>query len=169
MGQPLVLLVFYAVFASVVLVWCTLRATGVNSGHQVPPLMVRRVAISDYILLEWSEEVPDLVILDIHLDRGIGGWDELAAHWLPIQRTDLPSLLKWLPPASMVVFCCRESAEQLDTRSEAALVQAGIGTIYFLDDSPVFQSHHCCDPDVPMRKANRELRQITMRETRRGV
>jgi hypothetical protein len=169
MGQVLILFVFYAICASAVLVWSTLREEGVDLNHQVPRPMVRRVAISDYLLLQWSEEVPDLVILDIHLDRGIGGWDELASHWLAVRLTNLPNLLKWLPAESMVVFCCREATEQLDTRSEIALVQAGIGTIYFLDESPIIQANLCCDRDSTGSDSNRELRKITMRETRRGL
>ena len=169
MGQALILLVGYAVCASAVLVWSTLHEERVDSGHRVPRLMVRRVGISDYLLMEWAEHVPDLVILDVHVDHGIAEWDEFASHWLPIRPYDLRNLLKWLPPTSMVVFCCREATEQLDAQSETALVRAGIGTIYFLDASVVFQANHCFDHDVPMHDGNPQLRKITIRETRRGV
>ena len=169
MGQTLIFLLFYAVCAVVVLVWSTLREEGVDSGQRAARPMVRRVAISDYLLVEWADQVPDLVILDVHADRGIGEWDELAPYWVPVRLTDLSTLLNWLPSGSMVVFCCREATKQLDTRSETALLQAGIGTIYFLDDSPVFQANHCCDHDVQLRDANGEFRKITMRETRRGA
>ncbi len=169
MGQILIFLAFYAVCAVAVLVWSTLREEeeGVDSGHRAARPMVRRVAISDYLLVEWADQVPDLVILDVHVDRGIGEWDELAPHWVPVRLTDLSTLLNWLPSGSMVVFCCREATKQLDTRSETALLQAGIGTIYFLDASPVFQANR--SDEVPIRDANGELRKITVRETRRDV
>lgn len=169
MGQILIFLVFYAVCAVVVLVWSTLREEGVDSGHRAARPMVRRVAISDYLLVEWADQVPDLVILDVHVDRGIGEWDELAPHWIPVRLTDLSTLLNWLPSGSMVVFCCREATKQLDTRSETALLQAGIGTIYFLDDSPVFQANHCCDHDVLRSDGSRGLRDVNARNEARRM
>ena len=168
MRELLIIYVVYSMCATAALVWSTLNQ---RRGWDLQTYRgeVKYVAISDYFLLEWAASVPGLVILDVHLDRGIGGWEELASYWLPTSLTDLPSLLEWLPPASMVVLCCRAATKELDTRSKTALMQAGIGTIYFLDESPVFQANHYRDHDVTTRDANRELRKITMRETRRGL
>ena len=160
----LILLVFYAICASAVLVWSTLLAEGRDFRFQRYGL--RHVAISDYMLMEWAAGIPNLVILDVHRNRGIGGWDELASCWLPISIKDVPSLLELLPPASMVVFCCREATEQLDSRSKTALAQTGIGTVYFLESSAIFPTNHCCEIDLPTRFINRGLRKITMSETR---
>jgi hypothetical protein len=163
MGQVLILFAFYAICASAVLVGSTLLERR-DLGFQP-----RCVAISDYLLVEWAARVPDLVILDVHLDRGIDGWNELVCYWLATSPEDLPSLLKWLPPASIVVFCCREATMLLDARSKTSLDQAGIGTIYFLEDSAVFQANHRCDNGIMTQDANRELHKSTMRETRQGL
>ena len=168
MRELLIIYVVYSMCAIAALVWSTLNQ---RRGWDLQTCRdeVKYVAISDYFLLEWAASVPGLVILDVHLDRGIGGWEELASYWLPTSLTDLPSLLEWLPPASMVVLCCRAATKEFDTQSKIALMQAGIGTIYFLDESPVFQTNHYRDHDVTTRDVNRELRKITMRETRRGL
>jgi len=169
MMDLLTICVPYSMFACIALVWSTLLAPERGFDREPKSSRMRSVAISDYLLWEWAAEHSHLFIFDIHLDRGIGEWDELASFWLPISLTDLPSMLKSLPPASLVVFCCRGAATLLDIRSKTALAQAGIGTIYFLDDSPVFQTNHGCDRELTTRDANRELRKITMRETRRAL
>ena len=166
MRELLIIYVVYSMCATAALVRSTLNQ---RRGWDLQTCRdeVKYVAISDYFLLEWAASVPGLVILDVHLKRGIGGWEELASYWLPTSLTDLPSLLEWLPPASMVVLCCRAATKELDIQSKIALMQAGIGTIYFLDESPVFQTNQYRDHAVTTGDANRELRKITMREARR--
>lgn len=164
MREFLIVYIVFSLCATVALVWWTIK----EPGGQIARGKLKYVAISDYLLLEWADQVPDLVILDLHVDRGIGGWDELASYWLPISHTDLPNLPKWLPRASMVVLCCRRATEQLDEPSKAALMQAGVETIYFLDESPVFHADHCFDDDATIRDGNRELRK-RMRQRRRAL
>jgi hypothetical protein len=108
------------------------------------------------------------VIFDIHADRGVSGQSEFISYWLPISVVDLPGVLKWLPPASSVAFCCKDAAEQLDSRIKTILLQLGIRIVYFLDDSSVVQADRSCAPDVSARTANRELR-ITTTEARRRL
>ena len=93
----------------------------------------------------------------------------LVSSWLPISSVDLPGVLKWLPPATRVVFCCREATEQLDTSTKTVLLQLGIGTVYFLGDRSVFHGGRWLDPEVTTRDGNREVRKITIRETRRRL
>lgn len=164
MREFLIVYVVCYLCAAAALVWWTLNERG-GRDLQAARGKLRYVAISDYLLLEWAGQVPDLVILDLHMDRGIGGWEEFASYWLPISLTDLPSLLKWLPRTSMVVFCCREATQQLDDPSKTALMQAGIGTVYFLEESPVFPADRCFDHDAMTRVGNPELRK-TMRQRR---
>ncbi|MGA7929202.1 MAG: hypothetical protein WCA20_24785 [Candidatus Sulfotelmatobacter sp.] len=124
------------------------------------------VAIPDHSFLELMEQHPNLVIFDVHADRGASGWSELISYWLRISAVDLPRVLKWLPPASTVVFCCRHAAEQLDTRIKTILSRLGIETVYFLDDGQTFRPNHC-DLAVTADPANREIRRRTLNETRR--
>jgi len=150
--------VLYAIGASTVLVWSTLLDKGRGLGPQVSRRRIEYVAIPDCAFLELAEQCPDLVIFDVHADLGVSGWSEFISYWLPISVDDLPGVLKWLPPATRVAFCCKGAAEQLDTRTKTILLQLGIGTVYFLDGSSVVQADRSCAPDVTARAANRELR-----------
>jgi hypothetical protein len=165
MEDMLVVLVLYSVWASVVLVWSTL----LDEGRLLNPQMSRDgfeyVAIPDQSFLELMQQHSNLVIFDVHADRGASGWSELISYWLPISAVDLPRVLKWLPRASTVVFCCRHAAERLDTRIKTILLQLGIETVYFLDDGQTFRPNHC-DLAVTADPANREILSRTLRETR---
>jgi hypothetical protein len=166
MEEMLVALVLYSIWASAVLVWSTL----LDGGRMLSPQMSRGgfeyVAIPDHSFLELMDQHPNLVIFDVHADRGACGWSELISYWLPISAADLPRVLKWLPPASRVVFCCKNATEQLDTRIKTILLQLGIGAVYFLDDGQTFRPNHC-DLAVTADPASREIRRRTLRETRR--
>jgi hypothetical protein len=163
MEEMLVILVFYSIWASTVLVWSTL----LDEGRMFNPQMSRDgfeyVAIPDQSFLELMQQHSNLVIFDVHADRGASGWSELISYWLPISAVDLPRVLKWLPPASTVVFCCRRVAERLGTRIKTILLQLGIGTVYFLDDGQTFRPNHC-DLAVTADPANREIRRKILRE-----
>jgi hypothetical protein len=127
MEAMLVALVLYSIWAAAVLVWSTL----LDEGRMLSPQMSRGgfeyVAIPDHSFLELMDQHPNLVIFDVHADRGACGWSELISYWLPISAGDLPRVLKWLPPASRVVFCCKNTTEQLGTRIKTILLQLGIG------------------------------------------
>lgn len=131
--------VVYSVFASAVLVVCTL----LNRRRQAEPLGLARsleyVPISESVLLGWARKCSNLVIFDLH------AWDlhprlsskareEFAACYLPISVEDLPGILRWLPPRTRVMFFCRCAAEHWDFRTESELLRLGIETVYFLDD-----------------------------------
>jgi hypothetical protein len=168
MEEMLVALVLYSIWASAVLV----RSTLLDEGRMLSPQMARGgfeyVAIPDQSFLELMDQHPNLVIFDVHADRGACGWSDLISYWLPISAGDLPRVLKWLPPASRVVFCCKNATEQLDIRIETILLQLGIGAVYFLDDNQTFPPNHC-DLAVTADPANREIRRRTLRETRRHL
>jgi len=135
MGQFLILFVLYAICASAVLVWSTLLDKRRVLRSPASRCEIEYVAIPQQSLLELAEKFPNLVIFDLHGHRVASGRSEVISCWLPISAVDLPSILKWLPPASRVVFCCRDATEQIDTQSEAILLQLETGSLYFLDDS----------------------------------
>jgi hypothetical protein len=166
MEEMLVVLVLYSVWASAVLVWSTLLDEGRILSSQMSRDGFEYVAIPDQSFLELMQQHSNLVIFDVHADRGASGWSELISYWLSISAVDLPRVLKWLPPGSAVVFCCRHAAEQLDTRIKTILLQLGIGTVYFLDDGQTFRPSHC-DLAVTAGPANRQIRRRILNETRR--
>jgi hypothetical protein len=164
MEEMLVVLVLYSIWASAVLVWSTLLDEARMLNHQMSRGGVEYVAIPDHSFLELMERHQHLMIFDLHADPRASGWSELISYWLALSVVDLPRVLKWLPPRSTVVFCCRHAAEQLDTRINTILLQLGIGTVYFLDDGQTFRPNHC-DLAVAADPANREIRRRTLRET----
>jgi hypothetical protein len=162
MAQILIILVFYSICASTVLVWSTLLHEGYRLSSQISRKWIDYVAIPDHFLFEWLEQCPGIVIFDVHAGRGDRGWRQFVSHWLTISAIDLPTVLKWLPPASTVVFCCKDATEQIDTRTKTILLELGIGTVYFLDDSRVLQANSCCQSGARACKANQELRKRNM-------
>jgi hypothetical protein len=167
MEQVLIPLVFYSICASVVLVWTTLLDTGQVLNTQRPLSGVQFVAIPEWSVFELAEQHQSLVIFDLHGDRVASGWSDFLSCWLPISTVDLPRILKWLPPASRVVVCCRGAAEQLDAQTNAIFLQLGIGSVYFLDGGLVHQTNRCCAPNISTVSKNRELRRLTTTEARR--
>ncbi|MGA3092904.1 MAG: hypothetical protein ABSD75_30280 [Terriglobales bacterium] len=106
---------------------------------------IEYVAVPDSFF-ELGKQHPNLVIFDVHAGLGVSRWFELVPYWLPISAADLPGVLKWLPPETTVVFCCKNATEQLGGQTKTMLLQLGIGTVYFLSNNPVFQGNHCFDP-----------------------
>jgi hypothetical protein len=109
MEEMLVVLVLYSVWVSAVLVWSTLLDESRISNPQLSRDGFEYVAIPEQSFLELMQQQSNLVIFDVHAERGASGWSELISYWLPISAVDLPRVLKWLPPASTVVFAADAS------------------------------------------------------------
>jgi hypothetical protein len=167
MAEILIIFVFYPICASVVLVWSTLLGDGRALRSRMSRGEIEYAAIPDHSFFELAAQHSNLVIFEMHADHGAGGCSDLISYWLPISSVDLPDVLRWLPPASRVVFCCKDATEQLNTRTKTVLLQLGVGTVYFLDDRTVFQGNRWFDPEVTTHDGNRERRKITITETRR--
>jgi hypothetical protein len=147
MGEILVVYVLYSICACGVLVWSTLLDGGRVLGPRMPQDGLEYVAIQEDSFFEPTEQHPSLVIFDMHAAHEASGWGEFISYWLPISAVDLPSVLRWLPPASRVGFCCKNATAQLDTHTKTILLQLGIGTVYFLSGSAVLQGNRWCGPD----------------------
>src|SRR5579862_3714272 len=129
MAEVLMIFVLYAIGASAVLVWSTLLEKGRVFGPQMPRRGIEYFAIPGYTFFEFAEQHPNLVIFDVHAEGSASGGSEFISYWLPISAVDLPGVLKWLPPASTVVFCCKDATEHLDNRTKTILSQLGIGIV----------------------------------------
>jgi hypothetical protein len=169
MGEILILVVFYSVCASAVLVWSTLLGERRVFRPQIPPggIEIEYVAIPDHLLFTWAERCPGLVIFDVHADHGVSRWYESTSYYLPISPCELPGVLKWLPPASRVVLCCKDATDQFAPQAQTMLLQLGIGTVYFLNDTPGFEANHRGEAGLITRDPSREPGKLTMKNTRR--
>lgn len=115
------LLILYSIFASSVLIWCTLLEPQQVEAKQV----VRYVEISSRLFNDWRQARSDLVVIDLR-DRArniIGG----ALNVLPGQ---LDGLLRWIPPKTTLVFCGIREAEHCRDEIQATLLQVGIDVVY---------------------------------------
>jgi hypothetical protein len=132
----------YSVYAVAALVWSTLRDKDdcQPASLHPSPSAIEYVAISGFLLFEWTACYRNLVILDLHGDREKNSWRDYFPSWLAVSISDLPNVLAWLPRESRVVLCCRHATEQFDSRTEALLTQHDIRTVYFLDDHTSFHA-----------------------------
>lgn len=162
MAHILIIFVFYCICESAFLVWSTL----LDKGHMLRPQAswcgIEYVAIPKQVLFEWNEQSSNLVIFDLHPDRAGSKSSEFSC-WLRISPADLANVLKWLPPTSRVVFCCRDATEHLNTRTKTILLQLGIETVYFLEESLVVRPNSRSAPEVTRRAGNRQVPRITTR------
>jgi hypothetical protein len=129
-------LILYAICASALVIWSTLSRNDrlrQRCSHPASKSRIHYVAIPSFLLHEWEKCYPDLVIFDLRTDNDKKAWHEDIAGSLTVSKSDLPNLLKWLPPKSTVVLSCGDGIEHFHTQTEGALLQLGIETIYLLD------------------------------------
>lgn len=136
MQDFLVIYVVYSICASAALIRSTLL-NGRGFTTESAPNSVEYIPVSDCLLFEWAAQDSNVMVFDVHVDHGIGEWDDLRSRWLPVSIVDLPSLTGCLPPASRVAFCCRDAVLQLDPQTKTTLLRLGIKTVYFLDQSVI--------------------------------
>ena len=134
-------LILYVICASALLIWSTLsRDDGLlkRCGQSASKSRIDYVAIPSFLLHEWAKCYPDLVIFDVCADSERSARPEGIPGSLTVSQSDLPNLLKWLPPKSTVVLSCSDGIERFDTQAEGVLSQLGIEAVYLLDNGVNF-------------------------------
>ena len=110
-----------------------------TKGHrQAPNGRVGYVVIPSFLLLEWANCNPNLVIFDLQAHGERNAKLESISGSLRVCPGEIPGLLKWLPPKSTVVLSDGSVIERFDPQSESILLRLGIDVIYFLDRSIAF-------------------------------
>jgi hypothetical protein len=130
-------LILYAICASALVIWSTLaRNDGLRQrcGKPASKSTISYFAIPGFLLHEWTKCYPELVIFDVCTVSERNARHEDIPGSLTVSKSDLPNLLKWLPPNSMVVLSCGDDIERFDSQIEGALLQLGIEAIYLLDN-----------------------------------
>lgn len=88
--------------------------------------------ISIDLLNKWTANRQNLIIIDVRA-RGVRRPPhETIPEALNVPASELPSLLRWLPPQTILVFCCQGEIHRFDGQLEKLLSQAEINTIYLL-------------------------------------
>lgn len=120
------LLILYSIFASSVLIWCTLQ----QPNQVEPKQLVHYVVISAPLFHDWRRAHSDLVAIDLRdqVNDPITG----ALHVLPNQ---LGGLLRWIPPKTTLALCGIREAERCRYEIQPTLLQVGISMVYIVDTS----------------------------------
>jgi hypothetical protein len=140
-------LMVYTIYASAVLIWSTSRGRNNNDNNDVRAActhpssksQIDYVSIPSFLLRDWIERTENLLVFDLSADSQRYANDERFPEMLVTSMSDLPNLLKWLPPESTVVFSCGDDIERFDTQIEDALLRLGIEAVYLLDKGATFK------------------------------
>jgi hypothetical protein len=109
--------IMYSVWACGALVWSTLLGSGCGLGFGARRERIEYLPVSEELLFEWMAEYQNLVIFDVHVHREIGGRPEVRPSCrIPVSIVDLPGLLRWLPPASRIVFLLSTGSDRTQSR-----------------------------------------------------
>jgi hypothetical protein len=114
-------LIVYAIYILAVLIWCASRMT-----------KLRYVKISSDLLNRWAISCQSLIVIDLRTKTMRQSHHEAAPGALNVSMIELPSLLRWIPPLTAVVFCCEGEIHGFDAEIEALLFRAEINAVYLL-------------------------------------
>lgn len=113
-------LIFYGIFATTVLVFCTISRVGSRALY---------IGISMEQLKELVRKREDLVVVDL---RGTGHGTISDALRVPVE--ELKGFLRWMPPRSTLVFCGWNEAALCREEIERSLLRLGIDIVYVADE-----------------------------------
>jgi hypothetical protein len=128
-------LLIYAICASAVLIWGTLRGSGPKGVPQEVNTCIECVVIPHVLLTEWAHSCSNLVIFDLQADCKRHSRHVSIPGALTVSASELSSLITWLPPQSRVVFSCQDGRLPLDSRIERTLLHLGIEAVFVLDSN----------------------------------
>jgi rhodanese-related sulfurtransferase len=131
------LLIAWCVWAGVILFLCPIIKHGPESSRvrrqQTAQAGLDYIRISIALLSEWETHQSNLLIIDLRSDTTKGANGNSIPGSLNIPIVQLAHLLRWIPPASRVVFYNEGEVDRFSTTVEQTLLTAGIDGVYILD------------------------------------
>ncbi|MGO8790237.1 MAG: rhodanese-like domain-containing protein [Terriglobia bacterium] len=131
------LLIAWCVWAGVILFMCPLIKRSPESSRlrsqQTAPAGLDYIRISIALLSEWEMNQSNLLIIDLRSDTTKGANGNGIPGSLNIPIAQLAHLLRWIPPASRVVFYNDAEVDRFNATVEQALLSAGIDGVFILD------------------------------------
>jgi hypothetical protein len=118
-GLPLII---YAVFATVVLVFCTISRVGPR---------VEYIGISIETLKDLARKRDDLVVVDLRKTEY-----ETLSNSLRVPVEELKGFLQWLPEHSTLVLCGLKEVAFCRDKIEMTLFRLGLLFVFVVDDDP---------------------------------
>lgn len=116
-----VALLIYAIYVLAMLFWCASRM-----------LSLRYVSISTETLNQWSASRNNLIVIHLRTKTIPSPEAEIVPGVLEVSAAELPSLLRWIPPQSSLVFCGPRKMLRFDSKIEELLFRAKINPVYFV-------------------------------------
>jgi rhodanese-related sulfurtransferase len=141
-------LIAWCVWTGVILFLCPLIKHDPEPSRlqirQPAPAGLDYIRISVALLNEWEMLHSDLLLIDLRqgMDREANGGGIPGS--LHIPAAQLAHLLRWVPPASRLVFYNEGEVDRFSATVEQALLSAGIDGVFILDGgigSWAYKSH----------------------------
>jgi hypothetical protein len=115
----------FILYASTVLIWCSLSKASVE-----------HVVISPALVRQWSGLRSDMLVFQLHPDGQFPPPPTSAGDVLTATPTSLKNLLAWIPPGSTLVLCnCGLSSRSVKL-IEQRLTLRNLSRIYWIDELP---------------------------------
>lgn len=114
-------LIIYAVYVLATLFWCASRM-----------FSLRYVPITAETLHEWSTSRENLIVIHLSAKSSYRADPKTIPGVLEVSTLELPTLLRWIPPESSLVFCGQPEIQRFDSNIEEMLFRAKINPVYFL-------------------------------------
>jgi rhodanese-related sulfurtransferase len=131
------LLIAWCVWAGVILFLCPLiKHDPESSGmriQQTAPAGLDYIRISMALLSEWEIHQSNLLIIDLRSETTQGASSNSIPGSLNIPIPQLAHLLRWVPPASRLVFYNDGEVDRFSATVEQALLSAGIDGVFILE------------------------------------
>ncbi len=116
-----VALIVFAIYGLAVLIWCASQMAS-----------LRYVTIPVEILNRWTTDCQNLIVINLQSKSIPGADDATMSVALDASLMELPSLLRWIPPETRLVFSCPGRMRKFDGRIEELLFRAKINPVYLL-------------------------------------
>jgi len=130
------LLIAWCVWAGVILFLCPLIKRGAESSRirrqQTAQAGLDYIRISIALLSEWEMHQSNLLIIDLRSETTKGANGNSIPGSLNIPIAQLAHLLRWIPPASRVVFYNEGEVDRFSATVEQTLLTAGMDGVYIL-------------------------------------
>jgi hypothetical protein len=119
LGLPLII---YAVFATVVLVCCTISQARRQAEY---------MPISTETLKDLARKRDDLIVVDLRK----AGYETVSGS-LRVPREELKAFLQWVPEHSTLVLCGSEEVASCRDDIKGTLFRLGFQSVFVVDDGP---------------------------------
>jgi rhodanese-related sulfurtransferase len=140
------LLVFSGIFAAVALIWYSFTPNEVEASpadcNKSLKGRLQYVVISPALLSEWEAHEPNLIVVDLRPELNSGGNDDAIANSLRIPVAKLATELRWVPPATRLVFYGGDWVGPFNAVVEEVLLCAAIEAVYLLEGG--LEAWHAC-------------------------